>query len=784
MIRLKNTGRLLTVTALAASTAMTGPLAALAQGAEGRPPAIEEAAPEAPRGRAAEPEAPAERPAPRRQREAAPEAEAPAERPAPRRQREAAPEPEADAPAERPAPRRQREAAPEAEAPAERPAPRRQREAAPEDAPQRARQAEPDAPAEEPAPRRGRERAPEPDAAPARGNAAEPGQAREPEAPAERPAPRRDRAPAPEGQAEPERPRAPADAERPPEPNGQPRRGEPREPNRPRAPGEPEAPAGERPARSADPAPDSGPARNAPQGNPAELPADAGTQNDLSNGATGTRNGAEPAARPPAAAAPGTRPAGTGETPAAPPTATPGAQPATPPVPGAQPPAAGVNPAEPLAPQTAPTDPALRGPNGAPVAPGTPPTPPVPNGALPAPGTIPGQPAPAAPGTPPTPPLPNGALPAPGTPAPGQQAVAPPPVENPRPVAADVQTAPVPAGGVATNDARVQQLAAPVQVRPITAEQGQRLEAPPQVVLPNDVRVERVGDRDVLSLVGAGIAGAAAGAAAAYFIRSDDTDRLVVDSRDVYYERLPRGLTRQIITRPNGIQVITIENEYGDVIQRSRIAADGRETVLFYDPYAEDDNRPDYYYDAGADLPPLRLEIPQDRYIVDVAQPNEELYYDTLVAPPVETVERIYSINEVRRSERIRDKVRRIDLNTINFAFGSAEIEQSEVDNLQALADAVKRVVDQNPGEVFLLEGHTDAVGSNVANLALSDRRAEAVAKALTEYFEIPAENIVTQGYGEEDLKVDTQEANRENRRVTLRRITPLVKPVETSQAN
>lgn len=750
MIRLKNTGRLLTVTALAASTAMTGPLAALAQGAEGRPPAIEEAAPEAPRGRAAEPEAPAERPAPRGQREAAPE-------------------PEADAPTERPAPRRQREAAPEAEAPAERPAPRRQREAAPEDAPQRARQPEPDAPAEEPAPRRGRERAPEPDAAPARGDTAEPEQAREPEAPAERPAPRGDRALAPEGQAEPARPRAPADAERPPEPEGQPRRGEP------------EAPAGERPARPADPAPDSGPARNAPQGNPAELPADAGTQNDLSNGAPGTRNGAEPAARPPAAAAPGSRPAGTGETPAAPPAA----QPATPPVPGAQPPAAGVNPVEPLAPQTAPTDPALRGPDGAPVAPGTPPTPPVPNGALPAPGTVPGQPVPATPGTPPSPPLPNGALPAPGTPAPDQQAVAPPPVENPRPVAADVQTAPVPAGGVATNDARVQQLAAPVQVQPITAVQGQRLEAPPQIVLPNDVQVvERVGDRDVLSLVGAGIAGAAAGAAAAYFIRSDDTDRLVVDSRDVYYERLPRGLTRQIITRPNGVQVITIENEYGDVIQRSRIAADGRETVLFYDPYAEDDNRPDYYYDAGADLPPLRLEIPEDRYIVDVAQPDEELYYDTLVAPPVETVERIYSVNEVRRSERIRDKVRRIDLNTINFAFGSAEIEQSEVDNLQALADAVKRVVDQNPGEVFLLEGHTDAVGSNVANLALSDRRAEAVAKALTEYFEIPAENIVTQGYGEEDLKIDTQEANRENRRVTLRRITPLVKPVETSQAN
>ena len=37
------------------------------------------------------------------------------------------------------------------------------------------------------------------------------------------------------------------------------------------------------------------------------------------------------------------------------------------------------------------------------------------------------------------------------------------------------------------------------------------------------------------------------------------------------------------------------------------------------------------------------------------------------------------------------------------------------------------------------------------------------------------------QGYGEAYLKVDTEGENRENRRVTVRRITPLVKPVQTS---
>jgi len=76
---------------------------------------------------------------------------------------------------------------------------------------------------------------------------------------------------------------------------------------------------------------------------------------------------------------------------------------------------------------------------------------------------------------------------------------------------------------------------------------------------------------------------------------------------------------------------------------------------------------------------------------------------------------------------------------------------------------------------VFLVEGHTDAVGNDVDNLSLSDRRAESVAVALSEQFRVPAENLVTQGYGAQYPKVPTQEAERANRRVAVRRITPLI---------
>ena len=73
------------------------------------------------------------------------------------------------------------------------------------------------------------------------------------------------------------------------------------------------------------------------------------------------------------------------------------------------------------------------------------------------------------------------------------------------------------------------------------------------------------------------------------------------------------------------------------------------------------------------------------------------------------------------------------------------------------------------------MEGHTDAVGSAAFNLALSDRRAESVALALTEYFGVPPESMVAQGYGESNLRVQTDAAARENRRASVRRITPLL---------
>lgn len=118
-----------------------------------------------------------------------------------------------------------------------------------------------------------------------------------------------------------------------------------------------------------------------------------------------------------------------------------------------------------------------------------------------------------------------------------------------------------------------------------------------------------------------------------------------------------------------------------------------------------------------------------------------------------------------------------INLEAVTFATNSAAVQPSQADRLRQVGLLIRDLVAENRTELFLIEGHTDAVGNAGYNLPLSDRRAESVALALTEYFGVPAENMVIQGYGESFLRIATQEAERLNRRVAVRRITTLVRP-------
>ena len=139
-------------------------------------------------------------------------------------------------------------------------------------------------------------------------------------------------------------------------------------------------------------------------------------------------------------------------------------------------------------------------------------------------------------------------------------------------------------------------------------------------------------------------------------------------------------------------------------------------------------------------------------------------------------MERRYTLDEVRQSRTVRERVRRVDVDTVTFESGSWMLSEGQIGALTGVAEAIRRALARNPNEIFLIEGHTDAAGPETDNLTLSDRRAETVATILSERFGIPAENLTTQGYGEQYLKVDTQEPSEANRRVTVRNITPLLR--------
>jgi outer membrane protein OmpA-like peptidoglycan-associated protein len=253
-------------------------------------------------------------------------------------------------------------------------------------------------------------------------------------------------------------------------------------------------------------------------------------------------------------------------------------------------------------------------------------------------------------------------------------------------------------------------------------------------------------------------------------IRHDETNRFRLNARDVRVER--RGNENvTIIYRPGGERIVTIVDANGYLLRRSRFLPDGREIIII-------DNRPRPGLRVGnlfVILPPPIIRIPRERYIVVYREAPPALLYDTLVAPPVDYIERPYTLDEIRYSPTLRARMPRIDLDTVTFESGSWELTPDQIDRLGPIADAMKRAIEQNPQIAFMVEGYTDATGNEDDNLSLSDRRAESVAVALTEQFGVPPENLTTQGYGEQDLLVPTQGPEPRNRRVTIRNVAPLL---------
>jgi outer membrane protein OmpA-like peptidoglycan-associated protein len=106
-----------------------------------------------------------------------------------------------------------------------------------------------------------------------------------------------------------------------------------------------------------------------------------------------------------------------------------------------------------------------------------------------------------------------------------------------------------------------------------------------------------------------------------------------------------------------------------------------------------------------------------------------------------------------------------IDLE-ITFDYNSADISAKSLSSVQALGKALT-----NPdlkGSTFVVAGHTDAAGGESYNQDLSERRADAIKRYLTDKFGIAGADLVTVGYGKSKLKDPGQPLAEANRRVQV----------------
>ena len=115
-----------------------------------------------------------------------------------------------------------------------------------------------------------------------------------------------------------------------------------------------------------------------------------------------------------------------------------------------------------------------------------------------------------------------------------------------------------------------------------------------------------------------------------------------------------------------------------------------------------------------------------------------------------------------------------LTMGDVLFSFGKADLSAGAVRNL----DKITGFLEKHPDRNLLIEGHTDSIGSDEFNQALSQKRADAVKEALVGKGIVP-DRIATKGYGKQFPVAgnDTESGRQMNRRVEVVILNEGVKP-------
>ncbi|QGU32017.1 OmpA family protein [Thermochromatium tepidum] len=106
---------------------------------------------------------------------------------------------------------------------------------------------------------------------------------------------------------------------------------------------------------------------------------------------------------------------------------------------------------------------------------------------------------------------------------------------------------------------------------------------------------------------------------------------------------------------------------------------------------------------------------------------------------------------------------------SIYFGYDSSRLTETSMAELAKLGQALKRP--QFSGVTWLIEGHTDASGSEEYNQSLSEQRARAAERYLMECCGIEPSRLIAVGKGESELYAPDRPLASVNRRVRVRPI-------------
>ncbi|MGE0621082.1 MAG: OmpA family protein [Pseudomonadales bacterium] len=194
------------------------------------------------------------------------------------------------------------------------------------------------------------------------------------------------------------------------------------------------------------------------------------------------------------------------------------------------------------------------------------------------------------------------------------------------------------------------------------------------------------------------------------------------------------------------------------------------------------------YYDEGQQdaIERIRTDIQKlqaDNTALNAKLEEREFQLQTLIQETA-SMERLSKL--VARQERQQEKIAKVEalfteneamvlrqgdavilrMVGLNFDTGSAVLKPEHT----VLLGSLERAINEFPESNIVVEGHTDAFGSDTTNLVLSQKRAESVQQYLLDHTPVSPANLTALGYGESRpvANNETPEGRKRNRRIDV----------------